>query len=199
MLPIRTVPHTSSSLLRALSPRPFTLLATPPPFHYRTLHLSTPQMASTSISVSVSDHIKSLKDYTACDIADALLKLKVPNAGYLSDLTLRTNSSSNSSGTITIAAASTVVFASKNGHDAAGLPDANIPPETHWVDLSEPGTIIVMAQPEGQKCAVLGGIMALRMQVLDAKGIVVHGRVRDIDELNETGLPVSASQLNLTS
>ena len=48
-----------------------------------------------------------------------------------------------------------------------------------------------MSQPEGQKCAVLGGIMALRMMVLNAKGVVVSGRVRDVVELGETGLPVS--------
>ncbi len=50
---------------------------------------------------------------------------------------------------------------------------------------------MVMKQPEGQKCAILGGIMALRMKVLNAKGVVVNGRVRDLSELRETGLPVS--------
>jgi len=48
-----------------------------------------------------------------------------------------------------------------------------------------------MKQPEGQKCAILGGIMALRMKVLGAKGVVVNGRVRDLAELRETGLTVS--------
>ena len=67
----------------------------------------------------------------------------------------------------------------------------NIPAGNHWVDLTEPETIVVMSQPEGQKCAVLGGIMALRMRVLGAKGVVVNGRVRDVVELGETGLPVS--------
>ena len=47
-----------------------------------------------------------------------------------------------------------------------------------------------MKQAEGQKCAILGGIMTLRMKVLNAKGVVVNGRVRDIAELRETELPV---------
>ncbi len=50
---------------------------------------------------------------------------------------------------------------------------------------------MVMRQQQGQKCAVLGGIMALRMKLLNAKGVVVNGRVRDLAELRDTGLPVS--------
>ena len=49
---------------------------------------------------------------------------------------------------------------------------------------------MVMKQPEGQKCAIIGGIMALRMKVLGARGVVANGRVRDLVELRETGLPV---------
>jgi regulator of RNase E activity RraA len=138
------------------------------------------------------EQIHSLSNYTACDIADALLKLKVPNAGYLPDLKLITPSPSPSPSSITIAPASTVVFASKIGGKLSDFyPDVNIPAGKHWVDLTEPETIVVMAQPEGQKCAVLGGIMALRMKVLNAKGVVVNGRVRDVVELGETRLPVS--------
>jgi regulator of RNase E activity RraA len=143
-------------------------------------------------SSSTTSRINSLKIYTACDIADALLKLKVPNAGFLSDSVLRTASLRTASkNEITIAPASTVLFASKDGKDASQLPPGNIPSGKHYVDLTEPETIVVLNQPYGQKCAVLGGIMALRMKVLNAKGVVVHGRVRDVEELKLTGLPVS--------
>lgn len=144
-----------------------------------------------STSGTSHSHIQILHKYTACDIADALVKLKVPNAGYLSDLQLYTPISGRSQKRVSIAPASTVVFAAKAGGDASKLPASNIPSGQHWVDLTEPGTIVVMSQPEGQKCAVLGGIMALRMKVLNAEGVIVHGRVRDLDELAETGLPVS--------
>jgi len=137
-----------------------------------------------------ADQLQSLKKYTACDIADALLKLKVPNAGFLPDLRLMIPSSDAVKGDITVAPASTVIFAPKSGGDVSTYPKANIPFGKHWVDLTEPETIVVMAQPEGQKCAVLGGIMALRMKILNAKGIVVNGRVRDVAELGSTGLPV---------
>jgi len=68
-----------------------------------------------------------------------------------------------------------------------------MPAGKHWVDLTEPGSVVVISQPKGQICAVLGGIMALRMKVVGAKGVVAHGRVRDLEELRDTGLFVSSS------
>ena len=47
-----------------------------------------------------------------------------------------------------------------------------------------------MSQPKEQKNAVLGGILALRAKVRGVSGIVVRGRVRDVGEIVETGLPV---------
>lgn len=147
------------------------------------------EMAAPKLS---QDQRQALEKYTACDIADVLLKLKVPNAGFLSDLKLMAPSSTEIKKEITIAPASTVVMASKSGVDTASLPEANIPASKHWVDMTEPETIVVMTQPEGQKCAILGGIMALRMKVLNAQGVVVSGRVRDLVELSTTQLPVSS-------
>lgn len=66
-----------------------------------------------------------------------------------------------------------------------------IPRGQHWVDLTEKGTVVVIEQPEGQSCAAIGGIMALRMKIRGAKGCVVGGRVRDLEELDSCGLPVS--------
>lgn len=57
-------------------------------------------------------------------------------------------------------------------------------------DPAKAGSIIVIEQPEGQYCAVTGGIMATRMKVLGIKAAVVNGRVRDLRELQATGLPV---------
>lgn len=140
--------------------------------------------------------LKRLYDYTACDISDALLKLKVPGAGYISDLNLYCPSAAESnSSTVTIAPASTVLFAPKSG-DISSYGPSNIPDGSHWVDLTAPETIVVLSQPLGQKNAVCGGIMALRMKVCGAKGIVVGGRVRDIEELKSTGLPLWAKGLS---
>ncbi|KHJ31380.1 hypothetical protein EV44_g1232 [Erysiphe necator] len=140
--------------------------------------------------------VTKLFNYSACDIADALLKLKVPNAGYLSNLhlitTKNTTSSANNAPNITIAPASTVIFGPKYTSDTEALKyqSNKIEAGTHWVDLTPPETILVVSQPEGQNCAVLGGILALRLKKLGAKGVVVSGRVRDILELNSTCLPI---------
>ncbi|KAK2627319.1 hypothetical protein QTJ16_003285 [Diplocarpon rosae] len=149
-----------------------------------------------------SHDIEFLRNYTACDIADALLKLKVPNAGFLADLkpftsrprSLRTVEKGNPD--ITMAPASTVLFAPKTG-DTSNYPAGNIPTDNHYVDLTVPETIVVMQQPAGQKCAVLGGIMALRMKALNAKAIVVNGRVRDVEELASTELLVWAKATSI--
>lgn len=135
--------------------------------------------------------LETLYKYTACDISDALLKLKVPGAGFLSDLIPIT-----SSGKSLAAPASTVLFIPKT-EDGSAYPQGNIPAGAHWVDLAPPHTIVVESQPEGQKNAVLGGIMAARMKVLKVQGVVVHGRVRDIEELKDSGLPVPTHFLEL--
>lgn len=65
------------------------------------------------------------------------------------------------------------------------------PVGTHWADLTDEGTILVIEQPRHQSCAAVGGIMAARMKVKGLLGCVVSGRVRDIGELKRSGLPVS--------
>ncbi|GAB0137095.1 menaquinone methyltransferase [Epichloe bromicola] len=136
------------------------------------------------------------QQYTACDISDALLKLKVPGAGYLADLVPYSSKPSSSSDdatspTPTIAPVSTILFAAKGETPAAPAP--NMPKDTHWADVSEPGTFVVMKQAPGQTNAICGGIMALRMKMRRVEGIIVAGRVRDVQELRSTKLPVGES------
>lgn len=70
------------------------------------------------------------------------------------------------------------------------MEENGFPSGTHWVDWAKPGTIVMIDQPAEQKCAVLGGIMATRISVLGAKGVIVNGRVRDLAELRASGLQV---------
>ncbi|EMD68163.1 hypothetical protein COCSADRAFT_167424 [Bipolaris sorokiniana ND90Pr] len=70
------------------------------------------------------------------------------------------------------------------------IPASNLSDSKPYADYTENGTIVVISQPSGQSCAVVGGIMAARMQHLGAEGIVVDGRVRDISALNQTKLPI---------
>jgi hypothetical protein len=166
-------------------------------------------MASSSTIPNVPDVdrtiVKELRKYGACDISDALLKLKVPGAGFLPDLIpycippkhfISDSDVSSDDRLVFIRPASTVLFIAKKD-DGSGHPPSNIPKEKHWADLTvtQPGTFIIISQPEGQKNAVLGGIMALRMKNLLAQGVVVHGRIRDIAELKESGLMVCRNSL----
>ena len=151
---------------------------------------------------SLSDNAVSiLKAYTACDISDALLKLKVPGAGFLPDLqpiagpgaigpggTGSAAPEADGPGSRTVAPASTVLFVPKG--TSLDTPPPNIPDGTHWADLTPAGSFVVLRQPDGQRNAVCGGIMALRIQRCGGAGIVVAGRARDVVELRGTGLPV---------
>ncbi|KAF4504825.1 hypothetical protein G6O67_008230 [Ophiocordyceps sinensis] len=138
----------------------------------------------------ISAHlVAQLQTYTACDISDALLKLKVPGAGFIADLNLYCPQPGQDT-TPTIAPVSTVLFIAKGETPADPVP--NIPDGLHWSDATEPGSFIVIKQPPGQTNAVCGGIMALRIKIRGAKGVAVAGRVRDLAELRSTNLPILA-------
>lgn len=93
-----------------------------------------------------------------------------------------------------IAPASTVQFqpkAPQNGEFSNPMiADSNIQPGKQWSDLTVPNTVVVVQQPEGQRCAAVGGIHATAMARLRARGLVVGGRVRDVEELQKLDLPV---------
>lgn len=141
------------------------------------------------------DIIAQLAQYSACDISDALLKLKVPGAGYIADLVAYSPQQGGQAteSQVTIAPVFTILFAPKEQSSDDGLPSKNISKDSHWADIIQPGTFAVLKQPPGQTNAVCGGIMALRMKVRQVTGIMVAGRVRDLDELRSTALPVSST------
>ncbi|ODM23250.1 hypothetical protein SI65_00839 [Aspergillus cristatus] len=155
---------------------------------------------------SIEQKIKTLQDYCACDVSDALLKIQklpegaTPRAGHLADFTpFSPTLGRNTTSPKIIAPASTFKFIPKTTtsfpHEIARLlssPEHSFPSGTHWVDHAEPSTIAIIDQPPYQNCAVLGGIMAVRMKYLGVKGAVVNGRVRDLSEITGCGLPVWA-------
>lgn len=152
---------------------------------------------------SIEQKIKTLQDYSACDVSDALLKIqKLPEgttarAGYLADFVpFSPTIGRNTTHPKIIAPATTFKFIPKSSSpppDSTSTPEKHgFPPNTHWVDWAEPDTIAVIDQPQGQHCAVLGGIMAVRMKYLGVEGAVVNGRIRDLGEITGCELPVWA-------
>ncbi len=56
----------------------------------------------------------------------------------------------------------------------------------------QPGEVLVLAQPNPQPIAMLGGLLATQAKVHQAAGIIVDGAIRDVDELHALGLPIWA-------
>ncbi|KAE8144751.1 ribonuclease E inhibitor RraA/Dimethylmenaquinone methyltransferase [Aspergillus avenaceus] len=148
---------------------------------------------------TITEKLQILQNYSACDVSDALLKLQknpegtTPRAGHLADFIPFSPTTDRTKLPKLIAPASTFKFIPKSSPDAnPSDPSHSFPPGTHWVDSAEPGTITVIEQPEGQHCAVLGGVMAVRMKYLGVMGALVNGRIRDLGEIRECRLPVWA-------
>ncbi|KAF2003714.1 RraA-like protein, partial [Amniculicola lignicola CBS 123094] len=146
-----------------------------------------------TMSTTSGSRWKELSKYSACDVADALLKLKVPGAGFLVDISPIPTQSNLTSPLLSkiIAPASTVLMIPKaspsfptpqKGNKEDYVP-SNIEPGVPYADLIPPDSIVLISQPPRQACAVMGGIMAARMKHLGAKAVVVDGRVRDLATL----------------
>ncbi|KAL3477150.1 hypothetical protein BJX99DRAFT_246453 [Aspergillus californicus] len=156
--------------------------------------------ASRAMSTSIQEKLDALRNYSACDVSDALLKLQKPaegapaRAGHLADFApFSPTLTRTPSAPKIIALASTIKFIPKSSFPPADTDPAHLfPPGKHWVDCTEPNTIVLIEQPANQHCAVVGGIMALRMKSLGVAGAVVNGRIRDLQEIQGCGLPVWA-------
>ncbi|GAB7365928.1 hypothetical protein MBLNU230_g7256t1 [Neophaeotheca triangularis] len=126
--------------------------------------------------------------YSACDVSDALLKLKVPAAGFLPDILPATDSTSKQT---FVAPVSTVLFVPKSHEAGSSYPNRNVPSESnlpegsHWTDCPTPGSIVLIQQPDNQVCAILGDILATRLKVRGTRGVIADGRIRDIAAISE--------------
>ncbi|KAL1297344.1 hypothetical protein AAFC00_004889 [Neodothiora populina] len=150
-------------------------------------------------------------EYSACDISDCLLKLKVPGAGFLPDIvplpisSFPQSQAQDPTTAITVAPISTVLFTPLHCPPSSSSPEepnpgpeastkSNISPETHWTDLPTPHSICVIQQPPNQSCAVVGDILATRLKLRGVRGVVVDGRVRDLRALGRWSCGSSTTQ-----
>lgn len=65
-------------------------------------------------------------------------------------------------------------------------------PPKHFADAAEPGKIMYIQQPKDLYSACFGGLMATRAKMIGAEGVVIDGRFRDIEEIQELGLSLFA-------
>ncbi|KAI0018087.1 ribonuclease E inhibitor RraA/Dimethylmenaquinone methyltransferase [Xylariomycetidae sp. FL0641] len=136
-----------------------------------------------------SDIVKALQDYTTCDVADALCKLKYRNGGFLSGLSMW-SPERQAGPTKIIGPAYTVKY----------VPLADPAPKypTHYIDSVPPGAVVFVSAPRVPN-AVYGGLMSMRAQASGAVGSIIDGRFRDLEEQRELRYPVFARDVGTTS
>lgn len=64
------------------------------------------------------------------------------------------------------------------------------------VDQIPKGAVVFISQPAPHVNAVYGGLMSLRAQALGAAGVVIDGRLRDLQEHRDLGFPARRHLLN---
>ncbi|KAF8937927.1 RraA-like protein [Dissophora ornata] len=127
--------------------------------------------------------------FASCDVADALLTLKVPGAGYIPDIHLWSPQ---------YKAGNTRVFGPAYTVKMVPVSDTEAPkPNQHFVDAIPEGSVVCISQPANMVNAVWGGLMTARAQIKGALGVVVDGRIRDLNEQREAGFPVFAKATSI--
>jgi regulator of RNase E activity RraA len=64
-------------------------------------------------------------------------------------------------------------------------------PAQHFVDAVPQGSVVCISQPDNMVNAVWGGLMTARAMNRGALGVIVDGRIRDLNEQREFGFPVN--------
>ncbi|GAP83343.1 putative ribonuclease e inhibitor rraa dimethylmenaquinone methyltransferase [Rosellinia necatrix] len=124
--------------------------------------------------------LEALRQFSPCDIGDALVKLKYPLGGFLGGLKMY-----SPGGQHRIAGpAVTVKMVMLSNKDAPS-------PERHFADHCLPGAIMYIQQPpRSMYSACWSGLTSTRAKHLGAQGAIVNGKIRDVSEHNELGFPV---------
>ncbi|KAI1320436.1 RraA-like protein [Xylariaceae sp. FL0255] len=131
----------------------------------------------------VNSVVAALKNYTTCDVSDALIKLKYRNGGFLSGLTMWSPLRQDGP-TCIVGPAYTVKY--------AALDDPAPEMAGHYIDSVPKGAVVFVSSPAGTPNAVYGGLMSTRAQALGAVGSVIDGRFRDVQEQRGLDYPIFA-------
>ncbi|KAK5171239.1 uncharacterized protein LTR77_004383 [Saxophila tyrrhenica] len=135
--------------------------------------------------------VKGLQAYTTCDVADALLKLKVPHGGFLAGLTMWSPTRQEGP-TKAIGPAYTVRYVRKSYENEPK-------PSGHYIDSIPSGAVVFISAPPRMINACYGGLMSTRAKYLGAVGTVIDGRLRDLQEHRDLEYPVFARDVGTTA
>ena len=111
------------------------------------------------------------------------MKLKYPFGGFLDGLTMWSPKRRQGGQERLFGPAITVKMVEMSERQAPSLP-------RHFADFNERGKVMYVQQPKGLYSACWGGLMSTRASYLGANGVVIDGRMRDINEHRELGFPV---------
>ncbi|KAJ3306714.1 hypothetical protein HDV03_004345 [Kappamyces sp. JEL0829] len=124
-----------------------------------------------------------LERYSTCDISDALCALSLPTRPLIGNIP-NVRPFGKSHGRVAGPAYTCEFVLSTT---------ASAKPSVHHVDTCPKGSILVIKAPDLAPNAVWGGLMTARAIQVGCKGVVVEGRVRDLDEIEDMGLGVWAT------
>ncbi|KAK0734790.1 RraA-like protein [Lasiosphaeria miniovina] len=127
--------------------------------------------------------VKALREYTTCDVSDALCKLKFRNGGFLSGLTMWSPQRQDGPTKI-VGPAYTVQY--------VPLDDPRPKHPAHYIDSVPNGAIVFVSCPPKTPNAVYGGLMSMRARASGAEGSVIDGRFRDLQEQRDLNYPIFA-------
>ncbi|KAF2458792.1 ribonuclease E inhibitor RraA/Dimethylmenaquinone methyltransferase [Lineolata rhizophorae] len=147
---------------------------------------------SSSCNIKAAVMAEALREFSSCDIGDALVKLKIPFGGYLDGISMwsPTRQGVGESPPTVVGPAVTVKL--------VDVDDTTAPkPDVHFADANEPGKVMFIQQPPHMYSACFGGLMATRAKYIGAAGVVVDGRFRDVREIQEMKLPLFAKQTSI--
>lgn len=136
---------------------------------------------TTNSSASNDPIVEQLKNFTTCDVSNALVKLKYRHGGFLSGLTLW-SPERQAGDTRIVGPAYTVQY--------APLSDPAPKLAQHYIDAVPAGAVVFVSCPPRTPNAVYGGLMTARARARGAVGSIVDGRFRDLHEQREMGYPM---------
>ncbi|KAI4593038.1 hypothetical protein KJ359_010124 [Pestalotiopsis sp. 9143b] len=143
------------------------------------------------MSTETASILQRLQKWSSCDVADGLSKLGHVHGGFLEGLTMYSPHFQNGPTRI-VGQAMTVKFAPKSDKDAPKL-------QGHYIDQIPAGTVVFISQPAPYINACYGGLMSLRAKYLNAAGVIIDGRLRDLQEHQDIEFPVFARGVGTTA
>ncbi|TEA14946.1 4-hydroxy-4-methyl-2-oxoglutarate aldolase [Colletotrichum sidae] len=124
-------------------------------------------------------------------VSDGLSKLGRADGGFLEGLTLY-SPEYQAGKTKIVGPVFTVKFAPKSDKSAPRV-------KGNYIDQIPKDSVVFISQPLPHVNGCYGGLMSLRAQILGAKGVVIDGHLRDLQEHRDLDFPLFARGVGTTA